>query len=435
MTDMTDAPIQTEIDDNIASRRAALHILEHVLDRKQSLDDGIDAYCAELDAQDRRFTHALLGEVFRNISGLDRAINAMLERPVKSMRTRHILRIGLAQLFLLKSVPPFAAINTSVNLAKAEALENMASLINALLRRASRDKPTIELSPADELPKWLAEKLRLDYGQDIDHLAQSMYERAPLYARARDSETEDAFEAIHAQRLAGIYGCWEMPPAVAASTVPGLQKGTSYVQDGAAQVPAMAVAAHLKIDGDVLDLCAAPGGKTAQLMDLLPERTVHAVDNSARRLATLKENMTRMGLSPIVTEADGTQLPYGDNTFAAVLLDAPCSAIGTTRRHPELVHIRQEQDLESLALLQRDMLKEAFRVLKPGGVLVYAVCSLLMAEGERRTDKFVAKTNGVRRIMLDLDTVSLAHKADNGALRLFPTDAVDGFYIAAFTKE
>ncbi|MBI1363913.1 MAG: methyltransferase domain-containing protein [Proteobacteria bacterium] len=419
----------------LASRHAALRILEHVLDRKQPLDDGLDVYGVALSAQDRKFAHALVGLVFRHLSALDKATNGMLDKPIKLMRARHILRIGLAQLLLMDSVPPFAAINTTVELARTEGLDNFAGLINALLRRASREKPKMDLPAKDALPDWLAQKLRLDYGDDFPDLAEAMYARAPLFARARDAATAEAFEKIGADPFTGVAGCWQMPPDVGPATVPGLQKGTAYVQDGAAQIPALALASLLKTDGDVLDLCAAPGGKTAQLMDLLPGRIVHAVDSNPRRLQTLEENMTRMGLTPTVMQADGTRLPYGDGTFAAVLLDAPCSALGTTRRHPELVHVRLESDLESLALLQRDMLAEAFRVLKKGGVLVYAVCSLLKAEGERRTEKFAAKTPSAKRLTIDLGGIPVARPADDGALRTLPIDGMDGFYVTAFIKE
>jgi 16S rRNA (cytosine967-C5)-methyltransferase len=418
----------------LSSRLAALFVLEHVLDRKHPLDEALDLHTADLSPQDRRFTHALVGQVFRHLGGLDKAINAMLEKPLKLMRARHILRLGLTQLGLMDGVPAFAAINTSVDMAKALELEGFAGLINALLRRADREHPPLALPAADEMPLWLAQKLRLDYGDAFPQLAEAMYSRAPLYARARDAATEAAFVACGATPLAGIDGCWVMPDTVGPATVPGLQKGTSYVQDGAAQMPAHVLSGLLTIDGNVLDLCAAPGGKTAHLMDLLPKRHVVAVDDSASRLDTLRANMTRMGLAPEVVQADGTKLPYPDNTFAAVLLDAPCSALGTTRRHPELVHLRQERDLESLALLQRDMLAEGFRVLKPGGVLVYAVCSLLKAEGERRTEKFADKVAGVKRLTIPLPSGSLATPTEAGAIRLSPTDGVDGFYIAAFGK-
>jgi 16S rRNA (cytosine967-C5)-methyltransferase len=355
--------------------------------------------------------------VLRHAGTLDAAIEPFLRREPPPA-VRNILRLGAAA-FLFLDTPPHAAVGTAVDLARSKKLEPFAGLINAVLRKVVAQGAGVleELDMARlDTPAWAW----ASWGKDARTIAEAHAHEAPLDISAMPGFIPEGGEAL-------LTGSYRFPAGTAVTELPGFTEGKVWVQDAAAALPARLLAPR---PGEhVLDLCAAPGGKTAQLAAMGAQVT--AVERDKSRVATLKGNLKRLNLAAETVLADATKWRPAEQ-FPAILLDAPCSATGTARRHPELLHLRKPKDFAAVTALQDKLLDAAIEMLAPGGRLIYAVCSLQPEEGAARIDAACARL-GLKRDPLTLPELPEA-VTPQGDVRTHPGMGMDGFFIARLVK-
>ncbi|MFA7306418.1 MAG: RsmB/NOP family class I SAM-dependent RNA methyltransferase [Hyphomicrobium sp.] len=431
--------------DGLPARDVAVSALFSVLVEKRPFDDVFAKASAAraLAPRDRAFARLIATTVLRNRGSLQAVLRTYLEKPLPEHlgRLEHILLAAAAQLLLLQT-PPHAAISLAVDQCRADRNgRRFGNLVNAVLRRlsesgsgrfASLDNATLTF------PDWLLDRWSRTYGvAEARHIARASLSEPPLDITVK-SDTD-----TWASRLNGIAlptGSIRCSHVGRIEELDGYADGAWWIQDAAAALP-------VKLLGDVsglsaLDLCAAPGGKTAQLA--AGGARVVAVDKSAGRLTRLNENLQRLGLSAEVSVADA-QSYTSEMTFDVVLLDAPCTATGTIRRHPDILYLKRPEDVAALAALQAKLLRQAARLVKPGGTLLYCTCSLEPEEGEDQIAAFLAEHGDFRRrpIALGEAVVPLLWRTADGDLRTLPSNfpelpeglrGLDGFFASMLVK-
>jgi 16S rRNA (cytosine967-C5)-methyltransferase len=415
------------------ARIAALDLITAALGRKAGLEAALETgRFASLGAQDRGFARALVMAALRHLGPIDRALAARLDRePPEPVRM--ILRLGAAQLFWLDT-PTYAAVDSSVALADAgKATRGFKALVNAVLRRLAREGAPVD-DPAILAPPWLLARWRAAYGEaDALAVAATIAAEPATDVTPRDPADAPALaEALEAEPLPG--GSLRRAARGRVEDWPGFAEGRWWVQDAAAAVPARLLAAR---PGEhVLDLCAAPGGKTLQLA--AAGAAVTALDRSAARLKRLADALTRTGLVAETVVADAEI--WGDaRLFDAVLLDAPCTSSGTFRRNPDVLWTLSPRDIAKLAQVQSRMLDAAAARVKPGGRLVYCVCSLEPEEGEAQVRAFLKRHPEFATAPADpaVCGAPVASLTAEGWLRILPhhlEGGLDGFFVAALVR-
>jgi 16S rRNA (cytosine967-C5)-methyltransferase len=404
------------------TRSLAFTLLEAVLVQHRALEDALERLPAA-DARDRAAAHRLAATVLRRAGTLDAVLEPHLAK-APPPQVRIILLIGAAGLLFL-GTPAHAAVGTAVDLARSCKLTPFAKMVNAILRRVAEQGAAMlqQLdSPRLDTPPWLW----ASWGAEARAIATAQQVEAPL-----DLTLRPGAAAPHGGVLLPT-GSVRFPAGTRVTELPGFEAGDFWVQDAAAALPAALLAAR---PGErIADLCAAPGGKTAQLATA--GASVVAVERDPRRVARLRENLARLGLSVEIVEADALTWAPAER-FDAVLLDAPCSATGTIRRHPDVPHIKTARDVATLAATQANLLRAAAALLKPGGRLIYAVCSLQPEEGAAHAapDGLVAAPF----TPAELAAVPEALTAE-GTLRTNPglwpdQGGMDGFYAARFRRQ
>lgn len=420
----------------LASRQAALEILVSCLDKGQPLDEALARHAgfAGLDPRDRAFVRLLLATTLRRLGEIDVVLAALVERPLEGPNAagRQVLRLGAAQLLFLGTAA-HAAVDTSVRLIEDAHLPHLKGLANAVLRRISRDGVAIlgDRDPARlNTPQWLWQSWATAYGEDTTRaIAAAHLIEAPLDLTPR-SNTDFWAGQLEAEVLPT--GTLRRTGGGHIAELPGFAEGTWWVQDAAATLPVRLLG---NIAGKrVADLCAAPGGKTLQLC--AAGAAVTAVDISARRMSRVSENLARAGLAAELVTADASKWAPAEK-FDAVLLDAPCSGTGTLRRHPDIAWLKDEEDVGRLTLTQDRLLLRAIDLLRPGGTLVYAVCSLQEDESLARIEALLAREPRLKRVPVQpVELPGLANAATkDGDVRTLPSmwperGGLDGFYIA-----
>jgi 16S rRNA (cytosine967-C5)-methyltransferase len=427
----------------LQARRAAISLLQGVTLDQQPLDQLLEtnAEFRELEGRDRSFAHALVASSLRHGGEIKTVLGKFLAKPLprSSGMAVDILTIATAQLLFME-ISPHAAIDLSVDLAKQDKkAQHFSGLINAVLRKISTNgKQALENldGPRLNTPDWLWEQWVAAYDEKTARaIAAAHLIEAPL-----DISVKDRPE-YWAQLLEG-----ELLPTGTIrlrstdknlQDLPGFSTGEWWVQDAASALP-------VKLLGDikrqtVLDLCAAPGGKTAQLA--AAGANVTAVDDSISRMNRLRENLARLKLQATMLLADVVSLP-ADTLYDNVLLDAPCSATGTIRRHPDLIYLKTPQQLGNLAGLQQKMLEHAASLVRPGGKLVYCTCSLSPLEGERQVFKFLRAHENFA--LSPITPKDLAQQGQfitpAGLMRCLPSMAIgnssglDGFFAARLDR-
>lgn len=426
-------------------RNSALWILEEVLERKQPFDDSFarDHNIPKLEPRDRAFARLLVTTTLRRLGQIDDIILDCLEKPLpeKAHRARNILRLGVCQIEFLDT-PAYAAVDTAVRMANKPQTGRYKGLINGVLRRIdrSRGKNSADQDAAKlNTPDWLWESWSSAYGKDVcRQIAETHLEEPPLDITLGDV-TADEFDSwqlrLKAERMPN--DSLRLSHAGAVPALPGYGNGGWWVQDAAAAVPATLM-------GDVrsktvLDLCAAPGGKAAQLAAAGAQVT--ALDRSGKRMSMMSENMQRLHLSVKTVVADAEQW-RPSSPADAVLLDAPCSATGTIRRHPDIAWLKSAKDVQRAAEVQLRLLKAATHMVRPGGVLLYAVCSLEPVEGEAVIEKFLSSGAPFKRkAIMPAECPYLAEQiTPAGDLRTLPCvwrdkGGMDGFFMSRLTRE
>ena len=427
----------------LPARRAAASLLDAVLQKQQPLDDvlGRDrgGVLYDLPTRDRALTRAIVGTSLRRKGQIDCVLKTFLEKglPGRAGTLYPILLSGAAQI-LFMNVPPHAAIDLAVRLAQWDPrAKRYDKLVNAVLRRVSEKGAGIadSLDPARiNTPDWLWERWVRAWGEEkTGAIAEAQLIEPPLDLTVKGDAD------MWAEKLGGRVlptGSVRLILRGRVEELEGFSEGAWWVQDAAASIPAQLL---YDISGKrVADLCAAPGGKTAQLA--ARGAAVTAVDLSKTRLARLEENLARLGLAAETVAADATQW-QPEAPFDAVLLDAPCSSTGTIRRHPDVPYLKTDADIAELAALQTRLLDNAVRLLKPGGTLVYSTCSLEPEEGEAQVAALLARNDSLRiePIRLNEPFGDTEWSRSSGVLRTFPFQlqldspewsGMDGFFAA-----
>jgi 16S rRNA (cytosine967-C5)-methyltransferase len=408
-----------------ATRDAAFTLVSAVLDQGFALDDALEALPAA-DPRDRAAAHRLAAAVLRRTGTLDAMLEPFMHK-APPLPVRHVLRLGAAGLLLLET-PPHAAVATAVALARARGLAPFCPLVNAVLRRVAA-AGTAALDAVDgprlDTPPWLW----ASWGADARAIAVAHQREAPLDL----SLHPDAPLPAGGTTLPN--GSVRLPAGTRVAEIGGFDHGDFWVQDAAAAMPGRLLDA--RAGEHVADLCAAPGGKTAQLA--ATGASVTAVERDAERLARLRENLARLRLTVDAVQADATDWAP-PRPFDAILLDAPCSATGTIRRHPDIAHLKRPRDVVALTAVQDRLLAAAAGMLRPGGRLVYAVCSLQPEEGAQRIAAAIA-TSGLRRAPFTAQELAFLPEARTaeGDLRTHPgmwpaLGGMDGFFAARLVR-
>ncbi|MEZ5909260.1 MAG: RsmB/NOP family class I SAM-dependent RNA methyltransferase [Hyphomicrobiaceae bacterium] len=391
----------------LAARKLAAAAVSDVLDRHHSFDAAFQARAEALGQEalaerDRGFARLIAATVLRRHGVLAELLATYITKPLPRSRGMldAILLTAAAQLLLLDT-QPHAAISLAVTLAKSDPqARRFEGLTNAVLRRLATEGPArlaaCELDWAS-LPGWLRARWRETYGDELARaIAAASLREAPLDLSVK------ADAAQWAERLGGIVlstGTVRLAARGRIDQIDGYTEGAWWVQDAAAALPARLLGA---VEGrSVLDLCAAPGGKTAQLA--AAGAIVTAVDSDSGRLARVAANLTRLGLEAATVTADARTFTPGasEALYDAVLVDAPCTATGTIRRHPDIPHLKRASDIAKLATLQAEILANAARLVRQGGRLVYCTCSLEPEECEAQIAGFLAQHSNFRPVPVD----------------------------------
>ncbi|WKA28863.1 RsmB/NOP family class I SAM-dependent RNA methyltransferase [Bradyrhizobium roseum] len=434
----------------LAARRIAADILDGVLHKHRTLDDQLDGAGAHpglktLADRDRALMRRLVATILRRLGSLGHLLSRLLDRgiPTDAPRAQSALLIGAAQI-LWMDVPDHAAVDLSVRLVQSDRrAAKYAGLVNAVLRRCAREgQPLIDEIKSQNLdiPPWLLARWIAAYGETTAREMALAIGHEPSLDITVKSDAAQWASRLHGEALPT--GSVRTLLQGSVTMLPGFTDGQWWVQDAAAALPA-------RLFGDVagkaiVDLCAAPGGKTAQLAQAGAHVT--AVDRSPARMARLRDNLARLSLHADEVVTDAAEWPgQSGGGFDGVLVDAPCTSTGTIRRHPDVAWLRQENDIIALATLQKRLLQRAVALLKRGGTLVYCTCSLEPEEGEQAIVSLLAAEPDMRRMPIEAGEVAGLEEivTADGDLRTLPCHlphadprlaGLDGFYAARLVK-
>jgi 16S rRNA (cytosine967-C5)-methyltransferase len=434
----------------LAARRIAADILDGVLHKHRTLDEQLEGAGAHpglkaLPDRDRALMRRLVATILRRLGTLGHVLSRLLDRgvPTDAPRAQSALLIGAAQILWME-VPDHAAVDLSVRLVQSDRrAAKYAGLVNAVLRRCAREGEGLidEVKAATlDLPPWLLERWIAHYGETVARQIATAIAHEPSLDITVKSDPAQWATRLHGEVLPN--GTVRTLLQGAVTMLPGFAEGQWWVQDAAASLPA-------RLFGDVAgksiaDLCAAPGGKTAQLAHA--GARVTALDRSPNRMARLRDNFARLTLEAKTVVSDAVEWP-GENSggFDGVLVDAPCTATGTIRRHPDVAWLRQDVDIPPLAAVQKRLLQKAVTLLRPGGMLVYCTCSLEPEEGEQIIAALLASDSAVRRVPIEASEIAGMREllTTDGDLRSLPCQlphqdprlgGLDGFYAARLAK-
>lgn len=405
--------------------------------RGRSLDDVL-AQAPGLPTRDRALLHAIVYGVVRDYGLLGGLVSILSERLPSEPEVDALLRVGLYQLRSMR-VPAHAAVQETVEATTVLNQPRARAFINAVLRRYQRELGEVEAQLPDDTglrhshPDWLVERLRADWGEALDGVLAANQQAGPMTLRvnARRMSAEDYLARLSAQGIAahavpGVPDAVVLEQAMPVDALPGFTRGSVSVQDASAQIAAGLL--DVQPGHRVLDACAAPGGKTAHLLERCREAQVLALDEDRERLIRIDENLKRLRLTADVVAGDaGKPEEWWDGRpFDRILIDAPCSATGVIRRHPDIKWLRREDDIARLADTQARILAALWPLLAPDGLLVFATCSVLDAEGAAVVEAFLARNDGAREWPIE---AAWGEPARVGR-RIAPGGDFDGFYYA-----
>ena len=406
----------------------------------QSLASILPVHLSKVAERDRALFHELVLGTLRQWYALKSITLPLLVKPLNNETVETCLYVGLYQV-LCTRVPSHAAISETVTAAKQLGYEALSGVVNAILRRVSRETSEFQtaLAQAHGLPSWLYKRLKKDWPEQLEQLTNTLKQTAPLTLRVntRQISRDDYLEILQEQEIAaeactvsavGIV----MLQNVHIPDLPGFDEGVFSVQDEHAQLCAMLLP---NLDGKVVvDACAAPGGKTAHLLEKFQPKKLIALDQDAKRLLRVSENLERLQLNQEaqveILAADATTWNASE-AVDCIVLDAPCSAIGVLRRHPDIRLLRQSGDIQQTVALQQQILQQMWQQLKVGGTLLYITCSVLNAENEQQMQQFFAEHQNAKEVKID---------ANWGITQLYGRQLLpqegrgDGFYYCRIEK-
>ncbi len=439
-------PLQKKPAADVSSRQTAADLLSAVLDKRITFDRALHRAMARgrmatLSPRDKAFARLLAVTVLRRKGQIDDALARFIKKPlpVKAERAIRALQIGAVELLFLDA-PAHAAVSSAVALAATDHRSAIyKGLVNAVLRRVGQARQKILLAQdpvALNVPAWLRASWTEAYGEAVtEEIAKNILTEPSLDITPKSAPDAEALARPLGASLLPT-GTLRRPMGGVVDALPGFAQGAWWVQDAAATLP-------VRLLGDisgrsVIDLCAAPGGKTAQLASLGAEVT--ALDKAGGRVKLIKDNLDRLNLTAHFIEADACQWrPKAPAPF--VLLDAPCTSTGTIRRHPDVMHLKGPEDVRELGPLQAALLDAAAKMVAPGGLLVYCTCSLQPEEGERQIDTFLTRRpDMVRQSLTPGEVMGCAQFiTPQGDLRTLPSHwpeygGLDGFYAARLVK-
>ncbi|MGB5407514.1 MAG: 16S rRNA (cytosine(967)-C(5))-methyltransferase RsmB [Thiogranum sp.] len=428
-------------------RKIAAQMVFHVLDQGESLNSLLAPQLAKLgDPRQRALAQELTFGTLRWCYRLEAVLNRLLKKPLKKKdRDVHaLLLVGLYQLLFLE-MPPHAAVSETVGVVRQLGKEWAAGLVNGVLRNAQRQYSAL-LESVDGAasarwshPDWWIKRLKQDWPQDWQHILEANNQRPPMVLRVNVSRT-DRSAYLQQLKQAGIEAkpspfpdtAIRLEKPVAVDNLPGFSDGLVSVQDGAAQLSASLL--NLKSGQRVLDACAAPGGKTGHILESVPDLgAVVAIDSDERRLIKVGENLQRLRFNAELLAADaGDPESWWDGEpFDRILLDAPCSASGVVRRHPDIKSLRQAGDLHTLSQQQQRLLNALWPLLASGGILLYVTCSVFKQENSGAMRVFLDRHHDAAELPLQ---VQWGEALPVGCQMLPGEQGMDGFYFARLTK-
>jgi 16S rRNA (cytosine967-C5)-methyltransferase len=420
-------------------------VLARVLQDGQSLTTALDCPSFTFDSpKDKAFVQAISYGVCRQYHRLDFILSQLLDKPLKDAEIKALALVGLYQLSFMR-VKSHAAVSETVS-AIPKKKQWAKGLLNALLRRYLREQETLEAQvnqhhpAAVSHPDWLIQRVEHDWAEHAAQIFHENNQQPPLVLRVNLARTsrEAYLQRLTEQDITGVAVDFcptaiVLDKPVGVELLPEFAAGWVSVQDTAAQLAASLL--NVQAGQRVLDLCAAPGGKTAHILESQPQlKEVVAVDIEANRMQRVAENCQRLQLSPtlIVGDAAHPESWWDGQLFERILVDAPCSALGVIRRHPDIKLLRRPEDIAVLHDLQRDILNAAWSMLASGGVLVYATCSVLKQENEQQIHDFLAThADAIEHPIVADWGISVSH----GRQILTGTAAMDGFYYARLGKQ
>lgn len=406
----------------------------------QSLSSVLPLHLNKVSERDRALFHELVLGTLRQWYALKSITLPLLVKPLNNETVETCLYVGLYQV-LCTRVASHAAISETVTATKQLGYQALSGVVNAILRRVSRETSDFQtaLTQAHGLPSWLYKRLKKDWPEQLEQLTQSLKQTAPLTLRVNTHQIsrDDYLEILQEQEIAaeacslsevGIV----MLQNVHIPDLPGFDEGVFSVQDEHAQLCASLLP---NLDGKVvIDACAAPGGKTAHLLEKFQPKKLIALDHDAKRLLRVSENLERLQLNQDtqvdIVAADATTWTTSE-TVDCIVLDAPCSAIGVLRRHPDIRLLRQSGDIQQTAALQQQILQHMWQQLKVGGTLLYITCSILKAENEQQMQQFFAEHDNAKEVKIEADWGI----AQQYGRQLLPQQGRgDGFYYCRIEK-
>jgi len=425
-------------------RWIALQVILQVVDVGRSLDEifNSDWYRSlVLDKRDLALSRELVFGFCRWYFALSALLSGRLQKPLRA-RDRDIeviLILGLYQL-LVMSTEPHAAVNETVKLALAQKKAWAKGLVNALLRGVVRDKIELDSNMSlNAYPDWVLARIRRDWGEQAEQVLIQGNARPPMTLRVdtRHAEigaviNELSAAGIDASRHVRIESALELSSPCDVTQIPGFAQGVMSVQDAAAQIaaPLLGCGSHAR----VLDACAAPGGKTAHLLQHYENIKLDALDSSESRMHRLHQNLRRIDKAArvLIGDAASPETWFDGNNYDCILVDVPCSASGVMRRHPDIKLLRRESDIMPLLAHQRKILDVLWRLLNPGGRMLYCTCSIFKDENENQISKFLERHADC--VEIELNDVDWGELRPHGRQILTGSDNMDGFFYGLLTK-
>lgn len=422
-------------------RSMAASAIEKVVEQGQSLSNILPPLQQKVSDKDKALLQELCFGVLRTLPQQEWLISKLMSRPMtgKQRTIHYLIMVGFYQL-LHTRIPPHAALAETVEGAVVIKRPQLKGLINGVLRQFQRQQEELlaEFADSDQRflhPEWLLKRLQKAYPSQWQAIVEANNQRPPMWLRVnRNHHTRDEWLALLETAEMNGFTHDAYPDAIRLASpapvqsLPGFEQGWVTVQDASAQ----GCMTYLEPqNGDrILDLCAAPGGKTTHILEVAPKANVMAVDIDEQRLSRVYDNLKRLGMKAEVKQGDGrTPAQWcGDEQFDRILVDAPCSATGVIRRHPDIKWLRRDRDINELAQLQSEILDAVWPHLKPGGTLVYATCSVLPEENSQQIAAFLKRTSNA--------TLRTTGTPDKPGIQNLPgAEDGDGFFYAKLIKE